>query len=245
MNYYEHHIGDFDSATAHLSLLEDAVYRRLICLYYRSEAPIPADIKQACRLVRASSKAERDTVVDVLGEFFTLADDGWHNARCDEEIARFKDKQRKARASADARWSKSSSHTERNANASPNVMRTHSEGNADGMHRAPVPSLQTPDTRVIPPNPPSGGDDPPGFDEFWASWPSSPRKQDRKKCADKWRRKHFGQQLAAIVAHVEAMKQSKQWRDGFEPAPLTYLNGERWGDGLPSEVEASDTEGFI
>lgn len=149
MNYYEHHIGDFDSATAHLSLVEDAVYRRLICLYYRSEAPIPADVKQACRLVRAVTKAERDTVADVLREFFTLQEDGWHNNRCDEEIARFQDKQRKARASADARWSKGQAHTGRNANASPDAMRTHSEGNADGMHRAPVPSLQTPDTTSV------------------------------------------------------------------------------------------------
>lgn len=90
MNYYEHHIGDFDSATAHLSLLEDAVYRRLICLYYRTEAPIPADVKQACRLVRASTKQERDTVASVLGEFFQLEEDGWHNGRCDQEIERFK-----------------------------------------------------------------------------------------------------------------------------------------------------------
>src|SRR5205085_2671305 len=61
-------------------------------------------------------------------------EDGWHNARCDEEIARYQDKQRKARASAEARWSQRQPHTERNAdayaNASPDSMRTHSEGNA-------------------------------------------------------------------------------------------------------------------
>lgn len=91
MNYYEHHIGDYDSATAHLSLLEDAVYRRLICLYYRTEAPLAADVKAVCRLVRATSKAERDTVADVLAEFFELRTDGWHNDRCDAEIARFLD----------------------------------------------------------------------------------------------------------------------------------------------------------
>jgi hypothetical protein len=26
------------------------------------------------------------------------------------------------------------------------------------------------------------------------------------------------------------MKQSKQWKDGFNPAPLTYINQERWED---------------
>ena len=83
MNYYEHHIGDYDSATAHLSLLEDAVYRRLICLCYRTEAPLPSDVKQVCRLIRAVAKAERETTEAVLREFFTSRPDGWHNDRCD------------------------------------------------------------------------------------------------------------------------------------------------------------------
>ena len=112
MNYYEHHLGDYDSATAHLSWLEDCAYRRMLCLYYRTEAPLPVDVKQVCRLVRASSKPERDAVQQVLTEFFKLSDDGWHNARCDEDIAAFhelepereakrenaKERQRRARA---------------------------------------------------------------------------------------------------------------------------------------------------
>ena len=92
MNYYEHHLGDYDGATAHLSWLEDCAYRRLICLYYRSEAPIPADVKQACRLVRAASKIERDAVQQVLSEFFTLQADGWHHDRCDRELSEFHEK---------------------------------------------------------------------------------------------------------------------------------------------------------
>lgn len=72
--------------------------------------------------------------------------------------------------------------------------------------------------------------DPDGFAEFWSAWPSTPRKQDRKKCAAKWRRSGFVSELPAILANIEAMKQSKQWCEGFEPAPMTYLNGERWAD---------------
>ena len=92
---------------------------------------------------------------------------------------------------------------------------------------------------------PKGGDDPAGFAEFWNSWPASPRKQDRKKCSAKWKRSGYAASLPAIVAHIEALKQSKQWRDGFEPAPLTYLNGERWGDGLPAEAETISEAGFL
>lgn len=87
MNYYKHHIGDYDSATAHLSMMEDGAYRRLISLYYRKEQLIPLDVVQACRLVRAVSDQERESVIAVLREFFTETPDGWRHSRCDKEIA--------------------------------------------------------------------------------------------------------------------------------------------------------------
>ena len=91
MNYFELHVGDYDAATAHLSMLEDAAYGRMLRVYYRTEAPLPREVKQVCRLVRAQSKPERDAVEQVLQEFFELADDGWHQARADAEIARFQE----------------------------------------------------------------------------------------------------------------------------------------------------------
>jgi len=150
MNYYEHHIGDFDQATAHLSAVEDGIYSRMIRWYMASEAPLPADVAVIQRRVRAHSRDEKSAVKTVLAEFFEAREDGHHQKRCDEEIARFKDKQRKAKASADARWGK----CERNANASAehlpyddaDDMRTHPPSIANGMHRAPVPSPQTPST---------------------------------------------------------------------------------------------------
>jgi uncharacterized protein YdaU (DUF1376 family) len=92
LNYYEHHIGDYDSATSHLSMLEDAAYSRLMRLYYRKELPIPADTAEACRLIRAHSKDERKAVESVLREFFKLEADGWHQTRCDGDIDRFQKK---------------------------------------------------------------------------------------------------------------------------------------------------------
>ena len=36
------------------------------------------------------------------------------------------------------------------------------------------------------------------------------------------------------------MAKTKAWQDGYEPAPLTYLNQDRWEDGMPRpEVVAS------
>jgi uncharacterized protein YdaU (DUF1376 family) len=148
LNYYEHHIGDFAEATAHLSFVEDAAYSRLIRKYYAQEKPLPADTKAVQRLVGARSKDEREAVDSVLREFFELQDDGWHQTRCDEEIARYQDKQAKAKRSAQARWSAKPTHSEGNANASPDAMRTHSEGNAhqtpDTRHQSPDPNTHTP-----------------------------------------------------------------------------------------------------
>jgi hypothetical protein len=96
-----------------------------------------------------------------------------------------------------------------------------------------------------PPIAPKGAVDPPGFAEFWATWPSTARKQDRKKCAEKWKRSGFAADLPAIVAHVQALKLSKSWREGFDPAPLTYLNGERWRDGTPVGAAAGAPTGDI
>ena len=39
MNYYQHHIGDFNNATRHLSLVERAIYRDLLDMYYDTEQP--------------------------------------------------------------------------------------------------------------------------------------------------------------------------------------------------------------
>lgn len=75
--------------------------------------------------------------------------------------------------------------------------------------------------------------DPEGFAEFWTTWPTTSRKQDRKKCAEHWQRNKLAEHMQAILAHVQASKAGRQWREGFEPAPLTYLRGERWRDGVP------------
>ncbi|OZI57880.1 YdaU family protein [Bordetella genomosp. 1] len=88
MNYYPHHIGDYLTATAHLSWLEDAAYRRLLDLYYSREQALPEDIAQACRLVRAQGDDERAAVATVLHEFFDLGAEGWTHSRCDGEIER-------------------------------------------------------------------------------------------------------------------------------------------------------------
>lgn len=87
MNFYKHHIGDYASATEHLTWDEDQAYTRLLRVYYRDERPLPLDIIKVVRLARAQSPTQKAAVETVLNEFFSKESDGWHNKRCDAEIA--------------------------------------------------------------------------------------------------------------------------------------------------------------
>jgi len=94
VNFYEHHLGDYAKDTAHLSMLEDGAYRRLLDRYYATEQPIAEG--QPFRVARAHSRDEKAAVEAVLSEFFKLVDGYWHNDRADEEIAKFRAKQPEA-----------------------------------------------------------------------------------------------------------------------------------------------------
>jgi len=95
MNYYTFHSGDYLRDTSHLTLIEDAIYRRLIDWYYTNESPLPNDIKKISRLIRAVG--DEDIVGVIVEEFFQLSENEWHQCRCDEEIAIYHGKAEKAR----------------------------------------------------------------------------------------------------------------------------------------------------
>lgn len=125
MHYFKLHINDYAQATAHLTLIEDAVYTRLLRKYYADEKPLPADVDRLQRLVGARSREEKAAVQTVLAEFFFRDGDFFRNKRADEELAEYEAKSLKAKDSAHARWMRT--HTERNVDAMP----TQSEGNAN------------------------------------------------------------------------------------------------------------------
>lgn len=86
MFYYQHHIGDFNRATAGLTSVQSMAYLRLIWLYYDSERPIPDNRE----LLAFKLGIEQDTVRLILESFFHLTDDGWRHTRCDAEIAAYR-----------------------------------------------------------------------------------------------------------------------------------------------------------
>ena len=102
MNYFNFHIGDYLSHTAHLDDAEDLAYRRLLDVYYLREKPYSEAVTDICKLIRM--RGQESVVQAVLTEFFTLDAGTWTQPRCDDELVRMADKRQKAKESADASW---------------------------------------------------------------------------------------------------------------------------------------------
>jgi uncharacterized protein YdaU (DUF1376 family) len=142
VNYYPFHIGDYLSATRHLSWEEDAAFRRLLDTYYTNEKPLPTEMRAVCRLVLATTESQREAVHIVLQEFFVATPEGWINRRADAEIDVMREKQQKQRDRANKRWHKPEPeqadapamprHTESDAVASQN--------DANAMPPTPTPT---------------------------------------------------------------------------------------------------------
>ncbi|SFM64044.1 YdaU family protein [Rugamonas rubra] len=90
MNFYPHHIGDFDRATRHLSRIERSIYRDLMDVYYDTEARLTLDQPALCRKILARSNEEVTAVEQVLNEFFTKTPTGWYHQRCEDELEAYR-----------------------------------------------------------------------------------------------------------------------------------------------------------
>lgn len=87
MHYYKFNIKDWTRDTAHLSVIEEGVYRRLLDHYYESEKPIPSETNMVVRRLRLGG--HEDALAVILAEFFEAREDGHHHNRCDDEIGKY------------------------------------------------------------------------------------------------------------------------------------------------------------
>jgi uncharacterized protein YdaU (DUF1376 family) len=90
MNYYPHHIGDFNNATRHLTRVERVLYREAIELYYVTENELTSDFNKLARRLLAVTDDEKDALKTILSEFFTLTNTGYYHNRCEHEIAKYR-----------------------------------------------------------------------------------------------------------------------------------------------------------
>lgn len=132
MNHYPHHIGDFNSATRHLTFVERALYRELLDVYYDTERPLNGDVAKLARRVLAHTEEQRAALESVLEEFFVLQEDGWHNTRCDGEIVAYRQKQEQQSSAGRA------SAAKRKKKRPPEGGGAESVGGAEGSGSTPV-----------------------------------------------------------------------------------------------------------
>jgi hypothetical protein len=79
-----------------------------------------------------------------------------------------------------------------------------------------------------------------GFERFWETWPKNPRKGAKAECKKKWDKLECELSVDTILKHIEWLKTTEQWRknDGsFIPAPLVYLNQQRWDGAEIPEIK--------
>ena len=210
MIWYKFHLGDYITHTLHLADAEDLAYRRLLDLYYMSEKPIPLDTEAVSRKIRL----DRDITESVLSEFFEKTETGYRNARCDAEIAKYQHQVETNRSlgKRGGRPKKTESDTESKPNHNPKKIQNKNKKDITSAAR---------------------------FEEFWSVWPASKRKVAKAAVQAKWEKQGLDEVADMIIANVEDLKISDQWMNGFEPAPLTYINQRRWEDELMSDIPPS------
>ena len=82
----------------------------------------------------------------------------------------------------------------------------------------------------------------PGFAKFWAAWPSSSRKASKGACEKLWVKTKCEASTGEIVAHVQAMSESDDWRKQngeFIPSPLVYHRQRRSEGAMDGPERAS------
>lgn len=232
MNFYKHYIGDFQRDTGHLSLTERGAYLTLMHHYYATEMPLPNNVDALCRIAGAVTKIEQKAVVAVMS-FFTPMESGLVHPRIEAELEKAgirADTNRRIAMEREAKRRALRTEHEQSTNRATN------DGTERSTNGEPIPDTRHQSKEKEEKHSSTGVDH--GdlrFEDFWQSWPGTARKVAKAECRKKWRLRCLDANADQIIAQVKAMKHTKQWQDGFEPAPLTYLNQRRWQDDVPTE----------
>ena len=211
MYFYQFNIGDYISHTRHLTLSEDAIYRRLLDAYYMNERPLNADITTVARQINARDFINE--VREILAEFFEATAEGWINIRADKEIAKYHSKSEQAskagKASAAARYNKTSTDVENELND--NLTDEQLNNKQETRNKKHIKD----------------------FDLFWTAYP---RKTAKGTAENAWKKIKPDEKLVADIIAAIA-KQKPTWTDPkFIPHPATWLNSKRWLDGVETTV---------
>ena len=213
MHYYKFEISVWNLHTAHLSLAEEAVYRRLIDHYYDTEQPIGLDYKAMIRRLRLDGYEEQ--VITILNEFFVQTDNGWVNKHCDNKIKAYKNQKKinKNNGKAGGRPKK----------------QPITEPVSDGL---PFVTLTTNNKQETKNN--NLKDD--RFDVFWKQYPRKVAKPNALKAWSKLKVDDIVLKKMLIAISEQGLASRDQQ---YIPHPASWLNARRWEDEIKSNVDVS------
>lgn len=207
--------------TAHLDMLHDGAYRRLIDRYVQAEG-LPADDVVVCRLVRAESEDERKAVLSVLEAFFEIRGGSYWQKRCQDEVDhRNSTAKQNSRAGKISAASRKATSVERASDERGNERAT------SKRKRIEKEEKNKPYTSGL-------------FDAFWTSYPPGARARSGKAQSLKaWEKLALDGNADLVMRALEVSKADVQWqKDGgqYIPHASTWLNRRLWENSLPGSV---------
>lgn len=256
MHYYSHNINDFNNATLHLTVEEECMYHRALAWYYTNEKPLPADLAKTYRYLRATTKKLQSAVNNILEDFFDLQDDGYHQSRCDAEIAAFHSKSELARnngakggrpSKADTNQSETQQEPNKNQNETQKKPNDNPNKTQTKPNQEPLTNNQEPETKVL--KTLSGDDEKPDQNQtqnqnetqqqtktepdanpagpvFTDFWDLYDKKNDRPKCEKRWNNLTRKDQQAIMIALPAYIAATPDKQ--YRKDPATYLNNRAW-----------------
>lgn len=215
--WYPEYPGDYGRKTSHLSLAEHGAYKVLRDHYYSTGRALPTNVDVLYRICRAFEGSDRAAVDAVVAEFFTLEPDGYHNGRCDEELAKRDDIREKRIAAVNSRADRQAKITPTNEVTSV----TTSTSTPIEKEREAKASL----VRVS------------RFAEFWDAYPHRDGRRNRKGAEGKYQAAvRSGVPEQTIIDGARRAHGDRRVTAGYARDPTTWLNQQGWLD----EIQAAE-----
>ena len=217
------YISDYIGDTMHLTTEQHGAYLLLLMAAWRRGGHVPDDPAQLAQIARMSVDRWQSHAAAIVLPMFTHRDGMFWHKRVEAEIeaakANVHKKSRAGAAGAAARWQNDGSSI---------AIAKRTQSQTDAPSPLPIPKEEPPP----PPHSTPRDRRDVRFAEFWNAWPKNERKQDKAKCGDHWKRNGFDAIADAILADVATKRKTQKWAEGFIEAPLVYLRGKRWEDGV-------------
>lgn len=231
MHYYKRNIGDYAKKAGKLTMLQHGAYTLLIdACYDRERFPT---LEDAMDWTWAETDEEKKAIEVVLRRFFKLVDGFYVQDRIAEELESYR-----ALSEANSRIARQ----RENAKRERRVNEACKSVNESAPNHKPLTTNHKPLT-----NKPKNASAAVAtrFDDFWNAWPAHERKQDKAKCAAKWKAEKLDSLIDQITADIAVKRRTDKWQSGYIEAPLVYLNNRRWEDGVqPQSSEPGLTDPY-